>query len=127
MRVILILVFLCVCVNSFGEIYKAADHENDCDLYMSTSSLYIQDFDLNELEKVSSMPALVFQKSNGQFNLKGLWSLVTITKQVKTEGESIEELMGHTFNSVCLSTDKSITHLEKGRRLFNNLNNLDEQ
>ncbi|GEM_PF-4070964 len=127
MRVILLLVFLCICMNSFAEIYKVSDDENGCDLYLSQSSLYIDDFDQNSLEKVSSMPALVFQKSENQFNLKGLWSFVNILNDVNVEGESLEELMGHNFKSVCLTSDKQIIYLEKGRRLFNNLNNLDAQ
>ncbi len=86
----------------------------------------MENFEVSQLEKVSSMPALVFQKYNHQINLKGLWAFTTLVDDLAVKDSELEEIMSHNFHSVCLSSNKEIVHLEKKRRLFNDLNNLDQ-
>mgnify|MGYP000300716283 FL=1 len=127
MRVLVLLVFLCVCATAFGEVYKVQDNEQDCELYLASTSIFMENFEESELEKVSSMPALIFRKYNGEIDLKGLWAFTTLVDNVSIKDSEFEEIMTHNFHSVCLSNDKEIVHLEKSRRLFNDLNNLDAQ
>lgn len=125
MRVLMVLVLLTASVKSFGEVYRVQDKENNCELYLSSNSNHLEKYDSLELEKVSSMPALVFQKYNHQVHLKGLWALTTLVDNIDVNSSELKELMGHNFHSICLSDNREIVHMEKGRRLFNSLNDLD--
>lgn len=126
MRALLLLVFLCICAKSFGEVYKVKDIEQNCDLYLAPTSILIENYEVDELEKVSSMPALVFQKYKGEINLKGLWAFTNLVYDLDVDKRDINELLSYNYHSVCLSEDKEIIQLEQSRRLFNDLNNLDK-
>ncbi|ATH08493.1 hypothetical protein BIY24_11190 [Halobacteriovorax marinus] len=127
MRALLLLVFLCICAKSFGEVYKVRDVEQNCNLYLAPTSIFMANYDGGRLEKVSSMPALIFQRIDGEINLKGLWAFTTIEDNISIGDNNFEDIMSHNYHSVCLSDDKEVIHLEEKRKLFNNLNDLDAE
>ena len=127
MKNFILFIALCISAKSFGGIYEIHDNENQCTLLFSQDSAYSKEIDITKLERRSISAAVVFQKLEGKFNVKGLWSFVPLTTDVKLEKESIKEFMSHTFKSVCINEDKEIVHSEKGRKLFNDFNDLDKE
>lgn len=127
MRSLILLVFLCMCVKSFGEIYKTHDQENKCDLYYAPTSIFADDIDPADREQVSITAAVSFEKMDDKINLKGLWSLIPLVRDLDIEEGKKSYYMGNAFHSVCLSSDKKIIHDEKSRRLFNNWNDYDRE
>lgn len=127
MKKFLIISILILCSNTFAGIYKIYDNEKECTLYFSESSSFSKDIDIQKLKRASVTAALVFQKSDDKFNLKGLWSLVPLITSVNLEQEKEDHFMENTFEAICLSSDKRVIYSEVGRRLFNNLNDLDRE
>ncbi|WP_127714199.1 hypothetical protein [Halobacteriovorax sp. HLS] len=127
MKKFLIISIFVLCSNTFAGIYKIYDNEKECTLYFSESSSFSKDIDIQKLKRTSVSAALVFQKSDDRFNLKGLWSFMPLVLSVNLEEDKEQHFMGSTFESICLSADKRVIYSEVGRRLFNNLNDLDRE
>ena len=127
MKNFILFIFLCISAKSFGGIYKIQDNVKECTLYFAEDSSVSKDVDISKLERQSVTASLMFQKFEGKFNLKGLYSFIPLVREVEIDSDSQHDLMEYTFDSVCLSSDKKVVYFEKSRRLFNSLNDLDRE
>jgi hypothetical protein len=127
MKNFILFIFLCISAKSFGGIYSVQDNVKDCTLYFSEVSKVSKDIDINKLERESVTAALVFQKHEDKYNLKGLYGFFALERDIKIEKSIASDLMKFTFESACISSEREIVYFEKGRKLFNNLNDLDRE
>lgn len=120
-----ILLFLFT-TSSFAEVYKRYDRENDCTLYYSTfSSKYFKKGTTDK--RASIFAGLNFERFEGRYNLKGLWSMVPLEEDLDL-GNKIKYYMTHEFTHVCVGSHGEITHISKARRkLMNNWNDYDRE
>lgn len=120
-----ILLFLFT-TSSFAEIYKRYDRENHCTLYYSTfSAKYFKEGTSDK--RASIAPGLNFERFEGEFNLKGLWSLFPLELDVNL-GNKVKYFMTHEFTHACISEEGEIIHIsEPRRRLMNNWNDYDRE
>jgi hypothetical protein len=123
----ILFIFLCISAKSFGGIYQVQDNENNCKLLFSEDSKFSKEIDITTLKRRSIAPALVFQKSEEKYNVKGLWSLLSLERDVVIKEAQKQNFMENTFKSICINDKREIIHTEIGRKLFNNLNDLDRE
>ena len=109
-------------VTASAGIYRTVDKENNCTLYYSQDSEYFKEGTTDK--RVSVFPAVSFEKYEGQYNLKGLWSLVPLVYNMQIDEKDVDYFMGHSFHSVCVDGKEIIT-FEEGRKLLNDRNDWD--
>lgn len=126
MKLITLLSLLVISTSAFSEVYKRFDTKRDCMLFYSTFSEKY--FEQGTTDKRASIaPGLNFEKFEGQYNLKGLWSFVPLVHDVDVEDRA-DFFMTHEFTHACVSEEGKIIEISEPRRkLLNNWNDYDRQ
>lgn len=111
--------------NLHAEVYERYDRKNECTLYYSTFSKFFKEGTNDRRASIS--PGLNFEKFEGIYSLKGLWSMFPLVRDVEI-GPNVKYLMTHEFTHACITDERKIKYISKSRRkLMNDWNDYDKE